>query len=93
MASYLSKSNYLLRIQCRKLLWLSIHQPELGALIDEKTQVVFDDGHIVGHYARMVFSGGILIEEDHFHTPQAVMSTHKAVSGNAPAIFEAGVVL
>jgi hypothetical protein len=86
---YLTKSRYMLGLQCPKLLWLSINKPEEGAETDEATQHRFDVGHRIGEYARLRFDGGVLIAEDHMHLSDAVRSTKAAVENGAPSIFEA----
>ena len=85
----LSKSKYCLGLQCPKALWLSIHQPDLAAPVDEATQRIFDMGTLVGKYAQRCFEGGVLIAEDHRHLTEAIASTEKAVAEGAPAIYEA----
>ncbi|MFH0798663.1 MAG: DUF2779 domain-containing protein [Pseudomonadota bacterium] len=85
----LSKSKYILGLQCPKALWLSIHRPELQAPLDEGTKRIFEMGHLVGKYAQARFPGGVLIDEDHMHLGEAIRSTEKAVAAGATAIFEA----
>jgi hypothetical protein len=89
MPKYLTKSRYTLGLQCLKALWLSIHKPDLAAPLDEATSHRFRVGTLIGEYARRLFAGGVLIEEDHFHLKEAVASTQRHVDGGVPAIFEA----
>lgn len=85
----LSKSRYIIGLQCVKNLWLGIHKPELGAPLDEGTKHIMDMGTLVGEYARKRFKGGVLITEDHEHLADAIRATEKAVADGASAIYEA----
>lgn len=86
---YLTKSRYMQGLQCPKLLWLSINEPELGAKTDEVTQHLFDVGKRVGEIAQKRFRDGVLIAEDHMHLQGAIRSTEAIAESGAPAIFEA----
>jgi hypothetical protein len=57
----LSKSKILSGLQCRKRLYLEVHQPELADAVDEG---VFIAGRVVGETARTLYPGGMLIESD-----------------------------
>jgi hypothetical protein len=86
---YLTKSRYMQGLQCPKLLWLSINEPELGAEIDEATQHIFDVGKRVGEIAQKRYKDGVLIAEDHMHLQDALRSTENHAGSGAPAMFEA----
>ena len=62
----LSKSKYLQGIQCPKLLWISVNAKERIPEVDEAQQKLFDEGHIVGEFAKKLFPGGIDIEDEDF---------------------------
>ena len=89
MPRSISKSRFLSGVQCHKKLWLETHQPELGEEPDDALQAIFDTGHRVGALARTRYPGGVLVEEDHRHSAQA-LSTTKVLLGrpDVPAIFE-----
>jgi len=55
----LSKSKYMLGLQCVKQLWIHYHQRELLPPVEPATQAVFDQGHEVGAWAKHLFPGGI----------------------------------
>ena len=60
MASHLlSKSKYLTSLQCSRLIWTQINEPERIPETDPVTPHVFDQGHPVGELAKKLFSGGI----------------------------------
>jgi len=62
----LSKSNYLNGLQCPKLIWVSINDKQRFPAIDEAQQHIFDEGHVVGEYAKKLFPNGIDIEDKDF---------------------------
>jgi hypothetical protein len=62
----LSKSRYLNGLQCPKLLWVAINEPERLPEPDAATQHIFDQGHLVGELAKKLFPGGIDIPADDF---------------------------
>ena len=62
----LSKSKYLNGLQCPKLLWISVNAKEKIPEIDEAKQKIFDEGHIVGEFAKKLFPEGIDIEYEDF---------------------------
>ncbi|MFC2021094.1 DUF2779 domain-containing protein [Chloroflexota bacterium] len=62
----LSKSRYLLGLQCLKYLWTSFHEPEKIAEPDAATRYLFDQGHLVGELAKKLFPGGVDIPVDDF---------------------------
>lgn len=85
----LSKSRFLLGLQCPKLLWMSVHSPDEEGPVDEATQHRFDVGQRVGEYAQKCFKGGVLIDEDHNHIGEAIKSTEKYSREGASALYEA----
>jgi hypothetical protein len=60
MAS-LSKSTYLMGLQCPKLLWHRYHAKELLEQPSPLAQAIFDQGHEVGTWAKRLFPDGIEI--------------------------------
>ena len=88
----LSKSKYCSGMQCHKLLWLNVNQPERAAETDAAKQKLFDTGHLVGEWAQKRFPKGVLIAQDHTDLTGAIADTVKAAAKNSvPAIFEATV--
>ena len=59
MPRLLSKSKYVAGLQCPKLLWIQVNQPEGIPEPDTVTQYIFDQGHLVHEYAEQLFPGGI----------------------------------
>jgi len=62
----LSKSKYLNGLQCLKLLWLEINNPETLPQVNLSTQFVFDQGHLVGELAKKLFPDGVDIPTNDF---------------------------
>jgi hypothetical protein len=62
----LSKSKYLIGLQCPKYFWTSIHRKDKLPEVDEETQYLFDQGHIVGGLAKKLFPDGIDIPDEDF---------------------------
>lgn len=88
----LSKSQYTRGLQCHKSLWLYRNRKNLIPEVSEGQQVIFDQGQVVGLLAHKRFPGGVLIEEDHAHVPEALASTQAAVKAGAKALYEAGAI-
>jgi hypothetical protein len=51
---FLSKSKYLSVLQCHKLLWHYYNAKDEIPGIDAGTQAIFDQGHLVGEYAKIL---------------------------------------
>ena len=62
----LTKSKYLNGLQCPKLLWISVNDKNRLPEVDESKQKLFDEGHIVGEYAKKLFPEGVDIEDEDF---------------------------
>src|SRR3989338_8167760 len=88
MPPLLSKSKYLYGIQCPKLLWMSIHEPEKLPEVDEITQHRFDQGHLVGELAKKVYPNGIDIEAEDFN--ENLRKTQELLPKRKP-LFEAAI--
>jgi len=85
----ISKTKYLNGLQCKKLLWYIYHEPEAIPGPDEATQAIFDQGHMVGDYAKKLFPAGV--EVDHTKSfEEGIRSTKELLSRRVP-IFEAAL--
>jgi len=81
----LSKSKYLLGLQCPKLLWISVNDKGRLPETDETKQKLFDEGHIVGQFAKKLFPNGIDINDEDFS--KNLEETKKLIKENKP-LFE-----
>ena len=82
MSPLLSKSKYLTGLQCPKYLWTQIHEPGIIPEADAVTQYIFDQGHVVGEYAKKLFPGGIDIPHDDFMGN--IVTTRKLLTERKP---------
>ncbi len=89
MPPLLSKSKYLTGLQCSKYLWIQSHEPERIPEADVTTQYIFDQGHVVGEYAKKLFPGGIDIPHDNFM--ENIAATKQLLAERKP-LFEAGIL-
>ena len=86
----LSKSRYISGLQCPKMLWWMVHEPNAAELHgDDGLQVKFARGHRVGELARARVPGGILVDVPHHELERRVAATANALAEGARAIYEA----
>ena len=85
----LSKIKYLTGLQCPRLIWVQINEPEKIPETDPVTQHVFDQGHEVGYLAKKLFPEGLDISTDNFMGN--ISSTMELLKVRKP-LFEAGIL-
>lgn len=85
---FLSKSKYLIGLQCPKLLWYNYNAKDKLPPIDAGTQAIFDQGHEVGRAAQTLFPGGIAVGEE-ADFKKVIDSTLSLLEKRKP-LFEAG---
>jgi hypothetical protein len=86
----LSKSRFTAGLQCHKLLWWRVHEPNAPELTpDAQTQAIFDQGTNVGKLARTYVPGGTLIDFPYYQTQKKIEATTAALAAGAPVIYEA----
>lgn len=85
----LTKSKYLVGLQCPRCLWVMLHEPERIPEVDAATQRLFDQGHEAGQLAKTWFPDGIDISEDDFM--KNVEVTKELLKKHKP-LFEAGIM-
>ena len=92
MRLLLSKSRFTTGVQCEKLLWWTVHEPDAPELtVDAVLRDRFDQGLYVGRLARERFPGGVLIDRD-LPLAERAAATRAAIDGRPPAIFEAACI-
>ena len=84
---FLSKSKYLIGLQCLKLLWYNYNAKDKLPPIDAETQRMFDQGHEVGRLAQTLFPDGISAGEE-VDFKKVIERTASLLSKRKP-IFEA----
>ncbi|MCH7717008.1 MAG: DUF2779 domain-containing protein [Gemmatimonadetes bacterium] len=86
----LSKSRFVAGVQCHKLLWWKVHEPDAVELQpDIVLQDRFDQGSQVGELAQTRFPGGTLIDFPYREVDAKIEATRLALDFAAPAIYEA----
>jgi hypothetical protein len=85
----LTKSNYLLGLQCSKLLWVANNDKKRIPEPDEIAQQKFKDGTLLGELATKVFPDGVDLSNLDFK--ENIEKTKEALE-KKETIFEAGIV-
>ena len=84
---HLSKSRFVAGLQCPKMLWWTVHEPDAPELVaGPDLQARFDRGHEVGAAARTWVPGGVLIDLPHYKLAERVAATQQALAERAPVI-------
>jgi len=85
----LSKTKYITGLQCPRLIWIEIHEPEKVPETDPVTQYIFDQGHEVGYLTQKLFPGGIDVPQDDF---MGNIEKTKELLREREPLFEAGIL-
>ncbi|MFQ5787238.1 MAG: DUF2779 domain-containing protein [Thermodesulfobacteriota bacterium] len=83
----LTKSKYLVGLQYSRYLWVMLNDPDRIPKPDASTQHRFDEGHLVGEWAKKLFPDGIDIPADDFKNN--LRQTEELLKKRKP-LFEAG---
>ncbi len=83
----LTKSKYMIGLQCPKTLWIMFNQPEKIPEVSAETQSRFDQGNIVGDFAKKLFPDGIEVGQKSF---QGNIKISKEMLSKRKPLFEAG---
>jgi uncharacterized protein DUF2779 len=86
----LSKSRVMAGLQCHKLLWWMVREPDAPELeADDLSQATMDRGTRVGAVARRYVPGGILIDLPYDAYAERMARTQQALDDGAPVLYEA----
>src|SRR5208283_4860583 len=86
----LSKSRFTAGLQCHKLLWWRVHEPDAPELVaGAAQQALFDQGTRVGELARTYVPGGELVDLPHDAFAKRISLTRELLAWRPPAIYEA----
>jgi hypothetical protein len=88
---YISKSTFLMGLQCAKLIWFRYNAKDQIPAPDEATQAIFDQGTEVGELARQFFPGGTMVAPGVFAPDQVIGQTRQAIRERRP-LYEAAFV-
>jgi len=86
----LTKSKYLVGLQCSKYLWVMLNEPDRIPKPDTSTQHRFNEGHLIGEWAKKLFPDGIDILADDFK--DNLKQTEELLNKCKP-LFEAGFMV
>ena len=87
-AKSISKSQYMMGLQCVKRLWLYNYRKDLMPPIPPDQQLILDQGTEVGKLAHKYFKNGKLVAYDHTQLPQAVEETKELMKNGTEVIYE-----
>ena len=85
----LTKSNYLLGLQCHKLLHIAKNNKDRLPEVDISKQFIFDQGTEVGELATKLYENGIDLSKEDFRSN--LIKSKEAITKKQP-IFEAGLI-
>jgi predicted RecB family nuclease len=86
----LTKSKFISGLQCTKMLWWLVHEPDAEELeVDPAQQFLFDRGHEVGRVAQTYVPGGVLIDVPHRERRRRLAATAEALRAGAKVLYEA----
>ena len=88
MAKRISKSQFMMGLQCPKRLWLYNYRKDLIPPIDPAKQKLFDEGHAVDELSRNYFKGGKLVAFDYRQLSHAIKHTAWLMENGAKLIYE-----
>ncbi len=91
MSYKLSKSKFVVGVQCPNWLWWQVREPDAPELRpDLATQFRFQQGTRVGEVARDHVPDGVLINQPHWAIDRKIGDTQAALDAGATVICEAG---
>jgi len=77
-------------LQCPKMLWWRVHEPDAPELqTGPEQQAVFDAGNHVGEVAREHVPGGVLVDFQHYQVSEKIAATAEALAQGAKVVYEA----
>lgn len=85
----LTKSDYMIGLQCPRYLWIKIHQPDKIPEPGLVAQHRFDQGHIVGNLAHGLFPSGTVVPTKDF---EHNIELTKELIKKRKLIFEGGIL-
>jgi hypothetical protein len=85
----LSKSTYCKGVQCPKILWLNLHEPDEAADADDATEERFSVGHIVGALAQRYYKNAAVVAFEPGNIGKAIADTQEFLKEKKKAICEA----
>ena len=84
----LTKSAFRFGLACDRYFWIYQNARESLPEVDESTQAIFDQGHLIGNLAKTLYPGGT--EIDWSSGNKAGIARSKAAISERKPVFEAG---
>jgi len=84
----LSKSRIAEGLVCEKMVFLSVHHPEMKTPVSESQQARFDAGNEVGVLARESFPNGHLIDCEYWEIDRGTQEAADSIARGTNTIFE-----
>ena len=84
----LSKSDYIMGLNCIKALWLKKNRKDLEQEYDQRTLANFELGENIHNLAYSLFDGGVMVEAEHFEVDKGALLT-KDLSKTYNILYEA----
>ncbi len=85
---FLSKSDYMMALDCAKALWLKKNRKDLIPPTPQELQAIFDKGNETQDLARDFFDGGYMVEADYWNITGGCLITQEQ-SKKHDILFEA----
>ena len=86
----LSKSRFIAGLQCHRLLWWKVNEPDAPELeTPPGLQAIFEQGTQVGDLARSYVPGGELIDLPYWDRQGRVEATREAIAAGTRVLYEA----
>lgn len=85
---FLSKSDYIMALDCVKALWLKKNRKDLVPEYDARTLQSFEDGNEIQDLARQCYSNGVLVDSESWDVIGGAVKT-KALAETNNILFEA----
>jgi len=85
----ISKSQFLVGVQCPKALWFYRNRRDLKAETDAAQQALFDQGNEIGQLAQTYFKGGVEVENEYWDIDGAINKTEELIKDGKGIIYEA----
>jgi predicted RecB family nuclease len=86
----LSKSRVMAGLQCHKLLWWMVHEPQAPELqLDDQARAAMNRGTTVGRLAHSYVPGGVLIDLPYDAYTERVTRTKDVLEEDASVVYEA----
>jgi len=92
ISSKLSKSQFLIGLQCPKALWFNTFRKDLKPEVDAATQAGFDAGKEISVLAQSYFFGGVEVTGNFLESAGAEKLTRELIENGHTTLYEAAAI-